>query len=417
MAFRFLTLIFFLCLAHPTVRAQISLIGMSPRPAMDSIDVIKWQPTSGISPARYPAPVYGWTNNTGLFDAFQGKYYLSAITPSGGQLMSFQPSSNQVSFTSLGQISNSTEIDMSNGRFYSIVAQISGDLGVYEFNPSSGSDTLLGTIVEPGIQEVAANATAFDSNNGVLYYIGQDSNLNYLYTLNLRGAAFSWSKIALPTSFNPVTQTVVPYFCVNFDNQQNVLFAVTPEYDTTWSQVNWNIVEIDRSNGNLTLRYSLDAFPYLMHLGTSVYDQNSGTLLLTGPDTLSNGGQRLILFNTTTNTITIDLLPAATYEIACDNHQFAQNRYGSSTNVSSLEKDQILSIYPNPTNNHFLINSDLPLVPVEVLIQGMNGQFVLQTQTLPSDSHPISLPALAHGVYVVHLRQGESRSTHRLLVR
>jgi hypothetical protein len=158
---------------------------------MDSIDVIKWQPTSGISPARYPAPVYGWTNNTGLFDAFQGKYYLSAITPSGGQLMSFQPTSNQVSFTSLGQISNSTEIDMSNGRFYSIVAQISGDLGVYEFNPSSGSDTLLGTIVEPGIQEVAANAAAFDSNNGVLYYIGQDSNLNYLYTLNLRGAAFS----------------------------------------------------------------------------------------------------------------------------------------------------------------------------------------------------------------------------------
>ncbi|MFM8838975.1 MAG: T9SS type A sorting domain-containing protein [Bacteroidota bacterium] len=415
MLLRLLTLTFLLFLAQLNVYAQINLIGMSPR--VVSIDVIEWQPMSGMTPSRYPAPLYGWANNTGLFDAYQGKYYLSAITPNGGQLMSFQPTSNQISFSGLGQISNSTEIDMSNGRFYSIVAQISGDLGVYEFNPSTGSDTLLGSIVEPGVQEVAANATAFDSNNGILYYIGQDSNMNYLYTLNLRGAGFSWSKISLPTVFNPISQTIVPYFCVNFDNQQNVLFAVTAEYDTTWTQVNWKILEINRSTGNLTTRYSLGAFPYLMHLGTSVYDQNSGTLLLTGPDTLSSGGQRLILFNTTTNTITIDLLPAATYEIACDNHQFAQNRYGSLTNASNLEKNQKMSIYPNPANNHFLIRADLPFVPVDVLIQALNGQSVLQTQTLPSESNPISLSTLAQGLYIVHLHQGESRSTPRLLVR
>ena len=130
----FYLLIAFFISAYST-HAQIKLIGMSPRLAIDTVDVVEWQPLGTGALSRYPAPVYGWTNNTGLFDAINGNYYVSAITSGGGSLLTFQSVSNQITLSPVAQISNAAEIDMSNGKIYTIFANAAGDLEVFEIDP------------------------------------------------------------------------------------------------------------------------------------------------------------------------------------------------------------------------------------------------------------------------------------------
>ena len=45
-----------------------------------------------------------------------------------------------------------------------------------EFDINTGTDSVLGVISEPGILGIIADATGFDSNNGILYYVGYDGN-------------------------------------------------------------------------------------------------------------------------------------------------------------------------------------------------------------------------------------------------
>ena len=395
--------------------SQIKLIGMSPRLSTDTVDVVEWSPLGTGTLARYPAPIFGWTNNTGCFDAYNGHYYLSAVTSGVNSLMTFQSVSNQVSFSPGGQISNATEIDMSNGKIYSIL-DTAGDLDVYEFNPVSGLSTLIGTIAEPGYQEVRANSTAYDSDNGILYYFGQDSGSNYLYTLRLRAQPFSWTKIPLVTVFNPLTQSPNPYFCANYDQIQDILYCVTPEYDSTFTNISWKIVETNVTTGVLTTRGNLTTFPYLIDLGSSVYDQNSGTLIITGPDNLISGGQRVVFFNTATNTYSVDSMPTPLYEIVCDNHVFAQTRYGAAASNRDVSLSR-LGFFPNPANRVIHLRPTDFENPIEITIQSLNGQRVLNRLLRPMDGLSVDLEQIPAGVYMLQLRQGVQTSQHRLLVR
>jgi hypothetical protein len=304
---------------------------------------------------------------------------------------------------------------MSNGKIYSIL-DTAWDLDVYEFNPVSGLSTLVGTIAEPGYQEVRANSTAYDSDNGIMYYFGQDSGSNYLYTLRLRAQPFSWTKIPLVTVFNPVTQSPNPYFCANYDQIQDILYCVTPEYDSTFTNISWKIVETNVTTGVLTTRGNLTTFPYLIDLGSSVYDQNSGTLILTGPDNLMSGGQRVVFFNTATNTYSVDSMPTPLYEIVCDNHVFAQTRYGAAASNRDVSLSR-LGFFPNPANRVIHLRPTDFENPIEITIQSLNGQRVLNRLLRPMDGLSVDLEQIPAGVYMLQLRQGVQTSQHRLLVR
>lgn len=411
----FYLVIAFLICTYST-HAQIKLIGMSPRLAMDTVDVVEWQPLGTGALSRYPAPVNGWTNNTGLFDAINGNYYVSAITVGGGSLLTFQSVSNQITLSPVAQISNAAEIDMSNGKIYTIFDNAAGDLEVFEINPLSGNSTLVSTLVEPGIQEVTSNSTAFDSNNGIMYYFGLDGGVNYLYTLRLRSQPFSWTKIPLSTVINPVTQSPNPYFCANYDNVQNILYSVTPEFDSTFTSVQWKILETNVSTGALTTRGILNTFPYFADLGSSVFDQNSGTLILTGPDNLTSGGQRVVFFNTATNTYLVDSMPTPIYEIVCDNQAFAQNRYGAVAG-NQVNKSDVLDFYPNPAQQSIRLRLANMEHQVVIQIENLSGQRIMDRTMHPTDGLLLDLESIPSGVYRIYLQQGQVKTSQRLVVR
>jgi hypothetical protein len=218
------------------------------------------------------------------------------------------------------------------------------------------------------------------------------------------------------TVFNPLTQSPNPYFCANYDQIQDILYCVTPEYDSTFTNISWKIVETNVTTGVLTTRGNLTTFPYLIDLGSSVYDQNSGTLIITGPDNLISGGQRVVFFNTATNTYSVDSIPTPIFEIVCDNHVFAQTRYGAAASNRDVSLSR-LGFFPNPANRVIHLRPTDFENPIEITIQSLNGQRVLNRLLRPMDGLSVDLEQIPAGVYMLQLRQGVQTSQHRLLVR
>jgi hypothetical protein len=194
------------------------------------------------------------------------------------------------------------------------------------------------------------------------------------------------------------------------------LYSVTPEFDSTFTSVQWKILETNVSTGALTTRGILNTFPYFADLGSSVFDQNSGTLILTGPDNLTSGGQRVVFFNTATNTYLVDSMPTPIYEIVCDNQAFAQNRYGAVAG-NQVNKSDVLGFYPNPAQQSIRLRLANMEHQVVIQIENLSGQRIMDRTMHPKDGLLLDLESIPSGVYRIYLQQGQVKTSLRLVVR
>jgi hypothetical protein len=381
-------------------------VGASINSNTSQIDILKWQAFDSASVTPYPTMFTGYYLASSLFDAYNSNYYLSGITPDSSALLSFNTVSNDISLHPFTSFSNISEIDMSTGKIYTLQSDSIGYISVNEYDLTTGTDSLLGVISEPGLYGIAVDAIGFDSNHGIIYYIGYDGTSTYcLFSIPVRNPAFSWAKKTLLT-----TAPDNNFYSVNYDNVNDKLFASSAEYDSANNYNGNRVVEIDYITGAVTSRGLLTGFP-AFQVGSSSFDQNSGSLLLVGFDT--NFAKKMIIFNTYTNTYETGFVPGNVSEIVCDNHAFAQSAYGT---LAIVEKDKPdVSIFPNPATSKFTLMTNISGDKSTLKISDINGRERFSVEIITPETE-ISTEFLTKGVYFVTVQNEKFRQTIKLII-
>jgi hypothetical protein len=387
-------------------QAQIQLVGASINGGSGNIDILKWEAFDSASVTAYPTQLTGYYLASSLFDAYTSNYYLTGITADSSALLAFNTTSNETGLHPFSAYSNISEIDMSTGKIYTLTSDSIGYISVNEYDINTGTHSLLGIISDPGLYGIVVDAIGFDSNNGIIYYAGPDGSQTYcLFSIPVRNPVFSWSKKTLLT-----TAPVNNITSVNYDNANNILYASNAEFDSAFSYTGNRVVEIDHLTGEVISRGLLTGFPYFL-AGSSSFDQNSGSLLLVGIDT--NNLERMILFNTQTNSFETGFVPGNVSEIVCDNYAFAQSAYGT---VSVGEKESAgLALYPNPASTNATLKISGSTDDAAVKIFDLNGR-ECYTGKIQTPETEISTEFMAKGVYVVTIRNEKNVQTKKLVV-
>jgi hypothetical protein len=295
---------------------------------------------------------------------------------------------------------------MSTGKIYNLSSDSIGYIRVNEYDINSGTNSLLGIIADSGVYGIVSDAIGFDSNEGIIYYIGFDgSQSTCLYGIQVRNPVFSWSKTPLL-----MTAPGNNFSSVNYDNVNNTLFASESKFDS-FGNYNGNfVVEINTTTGEVMERGLLEGFPYYL-AGSSSFDQNSGSLLLVGFDTAFN--QKMIVFNTHDNTFITGFVPAWVSEIVCDNYSFAKSAYATTSVIEPGKAG--FTIFPNPAKDKFVLKMSTLGDNSILRIHDMNGKEVLSRQIIQPETE-ISTESFSKGVYSITLQNLQEVENQKLIV-
>ena len=388
-------------------KAQISLVGASSNQSTGFIDIVKWQALDSASQTSYPTVLQGYYMASSVFDAFNSNYYLTGLNSIFNGLLSFNTVTNDTSLMPYSTFSNIMEIDMSTGKIYSLTSDSIGYINVNEYDINTGTDSLIGIISEPGVLGIIVDAIGFDSNNGIIYYIGYDNSAaSCLYSIPVRNPVFSWSKTTLQT-----TAFGNNFTSVNYDNVNNVIYAMNAEFDANGNYTGNKVVEINKITGEVITRGLLaEYFGFLA--GSSSFDQATGRYLLVGIDT--NNVTSMIVFNTYDNTYQTGYMPESVSEIVCDNYAFAKNAYGT-TSVREKEKTSI-AIHPNPSSGKFLVTFDGLIFPdAGIKIFDISGRLVFEMNN-PGGKVNIDLSDQPDGIYLLMITNRNEQHLQKIAI-
>lgn len=388
---------------NATAQAQIKLIGVSYNNTTSTIDLVRWNAFDPLSVTTTPTTLDAYLYASSGFDPFNSSYYIAGVSGQSTGLYSYDTDTEESNLNTGSLCTNIAEFDMSNSKMYNLIMETEEYISIYEYDIVSNEDILIGTIYEPGVIGLIADAIGFDSNNGIIYYVGYtiDSELA-LYAIPVREESFSFTKTILntPNLINGITS-------LNFDNVNEKLFATNDTYDEIGLFTGKTIVEIDVNNGDVNTLVELTDFPYFVG-GSSQFDQNTGTFLLVGINAI--GEVEMIAFNTYTNTYVSGYVPGVS-EIVCDNTLFARSTYA----VAGIENELSFNfnIYPNPVSD--VLNIEYTSKgPVQVQIFSSVGELVYDNQ-ITSGRVNLDLSSLSSGLYTINLI-GDNQSASRTIV-
>lgn len=388
------------------VKAQINLIGASINDSTGKIDMIQWVALDSLSVVATPTFLDGYYFASSGFDAYSGNYYITGISGDSSGLYSFNSVTAEENLSDGPIFSNVTEFDMSTGKMYNLIMETEENISIYEFDIVTNTDSLIGIIYEPGAISIVGDAIGFDSNNGLIYYVGYTNDTALcVYAISVRDSLFSYTKTLLNTiaPINSITS-------VNFDNVNEKIYAVNDTYDTLFNFTGRYIIEIDKVTGDITNRGDLAAFPYYV-AGSSSFDQITGTFLLAAIDT--SNMLKMIAFNTLTDSLVSGFMPNVVSEIVCDNSIFAKTAYESTGIKNDLALN--LNLYPNPVSS--ILNIEYSsLGPVRVQISSANGKQVLVINYNSTNTINLNLESLSPGLYLVTLISGEQTISEKIMV-
>lgn len=389
------------------VNAQIDFIGASSNPITGKIDLIQWEAFDELSVTTTPTILDGYFFGTSSFDAFNSDYYISGVSGETFGLYSFNSTTGDESLESGSLYTNVSVFDMSTGKMYNLIMETEEYISIYEFDIETNTDSLIGIIYEPGVIGIVADAISFDSNNGIIYYAGFTGDAELaLYAIPVREDVFSFTKTIMTTTApnNNITS-------LNFDNVNEILFALNDTYDESFDFIGRNIVELDVTSGEVITRGELVEFPYYVG-GSSAYDQTTGTFFLVGIDTSDQ--LKMIGFDTDLNTYVTGYVPGNVSEIVCDNSKFAKSAYGT----AGIEQTTAVNfaIYPNPVSEILTIDN-FTEGPVKVQIYSTLGDLVYSEDFTASNKLELNLTSFSPGLYTVNLIGAKLSATEKILVR
>ena len=388
------------------LKAQIKLIGATYNMATSHIDLLQWAAFDSSSVTATPTILDAYLFTSSAFDPYNGNYYISGVVGQNTGLYSYNVNTLENNLTTGSLYTNIAEFDMSTSKMYNLSMETEEYISIYEYDIASNQDSLIGTIYEPGVIGIVADAIGFDSNNGILYYVGNTNDFALaLYAIPVREGTFSFTRTILNTP-NPNGNIT----SLNFDNVNETLYATNDTYDQNANFTGRNIVEIDISTGDVITRGQLSEFAYFVG-GSSLFDQNSGTFLLVG--ITDSFMLEMIAFDTYTNTYVTGFVPDNVSEIACDNTIFARNRYG----VVGMEQQSALNfkVYPNPVSDVLNIETSSN-GPVQVQIFNAMGELVYAKNSTSLSRMNVDMSALSPGLYMVNLTEGKQTVSEKILV-
>jgi hypothetical protein len=394
-----------LLISNMGLNAQINLVGATYNPSTEMIDIVKWQALDSGSVITIPSILEAYYFGSSAFDAYNGNYYLTGITADDQGLFSFNTQTNEQYLSEFTLFSNVSEFDMSTGKIYDLRLDSTEYISVNEFDIKTGTDSLIGVIYEPGANAIVADAIGFNSNDGIIYYVGfTNEPAICLYAISVREEVFSFSRTTLlPTAPNNILTGV------NYDNVNDKIFALNATYDSLFNYTGNEIVEIDKETGDINVLAELDEFTGFVG-GSSSFDQNTGSFLLSGIDT--SNLLRMIVFNTYTNNYETGFVPGVS-EIACDNTIFALNNYILTSITDNEEID--FRVSPNPATDKLRVTVNAG-EDVMVRIYSMNGNLVISEEFSAGENIELHLDFLPSGAYLVNVLSGRMNGTKKIQV-
>ncbi len=400
------TLFFGLTLNAGT-QAQINLIGVSNNTETGNIDLLQWAAFDSSTVIATPTTLDAYLFSSSAFDHFNSIYYIAGISGQTTGLYSYNSENSESNLNSGSLYTNISEFDMSTGKMYNLIMESEEYISIYEYDIESDQDSLIGTIYETGVIGIIADAIGFDSNNGILYYVGYTNDPALaLYAIPVRDGSFSYTRTILniPNPNGNITS-------LNFDNVNEKLFAANDTYDQNANYTGRNIVEIDITTGDVNTLAQLSEFAYFVG-GSSLFDQNSGTFLLVG--ITDSNMLEMIAFDTYTNTYVTGFVPDNVSEIACDNYLFATTRYA----VAVIESQEALNfmLYPNPVSD--VLNLECTSNgPVQVQIFTSMGELVYEKINASVSRMNVDISTLSPGLYTVNLVGAKQTVSKKILVK
>lgn len=401
----FYTLILSLIISY-SATAQANLVGVRNSAIADTMEIIEWQAGDTVITSSVNVPVDAYLFGSSLFNSFSGNYYLNTITAGQNSLLSYQTTENDWTVLSYPLMSNITEIDMSTGRIYTLNV-VDEQILVNQYEIKDGSDSLIGTISEPGITGLVAEAIGFNSNDGILYYAGPDGSGEYqLFAMQVRANPFIWTK-------TPLTYNAFYYYLtgLNYDNANNRLFAMLTELDSNGVFDKRNLVEINLADSDISGIAPLEAFPYYQG-GSSCFDQFSGHYMFIGFDTLFQAS--LVMVNTSDSSVSQGWIPDGISEIACDNSLFSQLAYQQTP--ISRPKSLTSVIFPNPASDWVNIaTNETAISKGDYTITDITGKTVLSGR-ISGSNLTLNISSLKPGIYNLLLRDNGGITENKKLI-
>jgi hypothetical protein len=388
------------------VNAQIKLMGVAYNSATTAIDLMQWEMFDESTVTSMPTTLDAYLFASSAYDHFKGSYYIAGVSAGTTGLYSYNTITSESSLSSGSQYSNIAEFDMSNGKMYNLSMETEGYISIYEYDIELNQDSLIGTIYEPGVIGIVADAIGFDSNNGILYYSGFTADQNHaLYAVPVRDEVFSFTRTILN-----VSNALVNITSLNFDNVNGKLFAASDGFDAMGNSTGRSIVEINLTSGEVITLGQLSEFEYFVG-GSSIFDQNSGTFLLVG--ITANNVLQMIAFNTYTNTYETGFVPENVSEIVCDNTMFARNRY-LAANIESKGAMNVRA-YPNPVSE--VLNLECTSnEPVQLQIISSMGELVYTNNNASVSKSNVDMSGFAPGLYTVNVIGSKNTFSKKIIV-
>jgi hypothetical protein len=392
---------------NASAQSQIKLIGVSYNIGTSHVDVLRWAAFDASSVEAMPTMLDAYLFASSAFDPFNGNYYIAGVSGQTTGLYSYNSETGESSLTTGSLNTNIAEFDMSTSKMYNLSMETEGYISIYEYDLESDQDTLIGTIFEPGVIGIVADAIGFDSNNGILYYAGYtDDGASALYSVPVRDDSFSFTRTILNL---PVVNSNVS--SLNFDNVNEKLFAANDTFDENANSTGRSIVEIDITTGDVNTLAQLSEFAYFVG-GSSQFDQNSGTFLLVG--ITESNSLEMIAFDTYTNTYVTGFVPDNVSEIACDNTLFARNRYAAAGIEEEAAWDFLM--YPNPVSDVLNLESTFK-VANQLQIFNALGELVVEKKNTSFNRMNVDLSNLSPGLYTVNLTGAKQTVSKKILVK
>lgn len=390
-----------------TAQSQIKMIGVTYNTSTSHVDVLQWEAFDSSTVTATPTNLDAYLFASSAFDSFNSNYYIAGVSGQTTGLFSYNSNSGEGSLTIGSLNTNIAEFDMSNSKMYNLSMETEGYINIYENDFETNQDTLFGTIFELGVIGIVADAIGFDSNNGILYYVGYTNDPALaLYSVPVRDDSFSFTRTILNTSsaYSSISS-------INFDNVNEKLFAANDTFDENGNSTGRSIVEIDITNGDVNTLGQLSEFDYFVG-GTSLFDQNSGTFLLVGI-TESNVVE-MIAFDTYTNTYVTGFVPDGVSEIVCDNTLFARNRYVAAG--IEPEASWNFRVYPNPVSD--VLNLECTSRGADQLqIFNAFGELVYEKRNTSFNRMNVDMSDLSPGLYTVNLIAENKAVSKKILVK
>ena len=311
--------------------------------------------------------------------------------------------------------------DLQSNRTYGLIEdEHSGGLSLVELDQHGGSYTLIAEL--PEIRFVEIGSSTFDSNHHRYFFLGIDASdfSKRLYALDVASGT-------LLSASNPLSASRhLRCLQYNLNTDQLLGLYAIPDPDTPQDPVTMRffyhtyLAEIDSLTGAATL---INATPVLsgyeasVVVGSSDFDQFSEILVSSVID--EAGVRRLLLIQASDGSLLANAaFGQSVFEIACDNHNYAQQAYDGSTS-RGIAQQPSLALGPNPTTDFVSIR--LPNVGAEGVVQLLDRQGRSQGQwhlTAHQRELRLSMGELPAGVYLLRVQRGhEPPLTSRVIKR